>query len=305
MFFKNKKSDEIIEEKAVEETEQVPVSTDNIFKELSWWIDFWDDKKDEKKEIKKDVIYYLELSKKIFIWVNIWFFVLLFFFFSYLKIQNNVNLYSKSILDPICFLVLSDDMKNTWDYCSSVKSLESDYKTKIESLKKDIITKLSSLAEDIYSIENFAYSREVSFLLDTESNKLNIVNLMNDFDRMKNDFSTWDKKMLVCDKIKITKDEADFECDAYSSSWETTAIKWWWIVWETWDRNTSLIQWTSISIASSFLNFIEKNPWYNFRVLEKQKIFSSEVVVWEWPYVRKTTFNFKLKYSKPIDDLSL
>jgi hypothetical protein len=45
------------------------------------------------------------------------------------------------------------------------------------------------LTEDIYAIDNFIYSKEVTFLMDAKVNKLNTINIMNDFDKMKNDFS--------------------------------------------------------------------------------------------------------------------
>jgi hypothetical protein len=80
-------------------------------------------------------------------------------------------------------------MKNTGDYCSSVASLSQDYKSKTEKLKNDIISSLSLLTEDIYAIDNFIYSKEVTFLMDAKVNKLNSVNILNDFDKMKNDFS--------------------------------------------------------------------------------------------------------------------
>jgi len=34
-----------------------------------------------------------------------------------------------------------------------------------------------------------------------------------------------------------------------------------------------------MTIAASFLNFIEKNPNYKFRLLEKQKEFTSENIL--------------------------
>lgn len=311
MFFKKK---ELSSEEIVEETPKVDLvdekkeknDSDNIFSELSWWLDFLNEQQDTfvKEEVKKDVHYYLLKVTKGTIIFNTLLVIFLFLLFIFVKIQNNTNFYSKPFLDPICFLLISDDMRNTWDYCSWVASLSQDYKSKTESLKSEIVKRISLLSEDIYSIENFVYSKEVVFLLDAKVNKLNSVDILNDFDRMKNDFSSWDKKMLVCDKVIVTKESIDVNCDAYSSSWESST-SWWWIVWDTWDRNSSLIEWTSISVASSFLNFIEKNPSYNFKVLEKQKTFTSDIVIWEWPYVRKTSFNFKLKYNDLVNNLSL
>lgn len=310
MFFKNKNKslneaeNSSLESDKTENNEEISnVISDNIFKELSWWLDFWDDIVVENKP-EKDILYYLTLSLKISIWVNIFIFVVSLFSTLYIYIQNNPNFYSKPILDPFCFILLSDEMKNTWDYCSSVSALSQDYRTKTENLKNEIVAKISPIVADIYSIDNFAYSKEISFLLNAKANKLKVVEILNNFDKMKNDFSWWDKKLIVCDSIVVSKDYIDATCEAYSSSWETTSVRWWWIVWSTWDRNSSVIEWTSISVASSFLNYIDKNPEYNFKIVDRQKIFTSDTIVWEWPYVRKTSFSLKLKYNNFLNNLS-
>jgi hypothetical protein len=312
MLFKNKNQNELnslSEQENLEpmlKSEPDSLDWDNIFKELSWELDFWNSTEDSNKDKNiKDSLYYLKMWAKSFATLNIVLAIIVAISFLYVKVQNNPNLYSKAILDPFCFALLSDDMKNTWDYCSSVLSLSEDYKLKTEQLKNEIVSSLSLLSEDIYSIDNFIYSKEITFLMDAKANKLNVLNILNDFDKLKNDFSGWDKKMIVCDSINITKEYIDVTCNAYSSSWETTGFVWWWIVWSTWDRNSSIIEGTSISVASSFLNFIEKNPSYNFKIVERQKSFSSETIIWEWPYVRKTNFNFKLKYNNLLNNLSL
>lgn len=312
MFFKNKNKTTTDEELASQTSEKNwndiqsnSAISDNIFKELSWWLDFWDDSS-SSHDIKpeRDIFYYFNLSLRIFIWLNIFVFVSIIFSIIYIKVQNNPNLYSKPILDPFCIFLLSDEMKNTWDYCSSVAALSQDYKTKTESLKNEIVSKLSPIVADIYSIDNFMYSKEISFLLEAKANKLRVVEILNNFDKMKNDFSWWDKQKIVCGWVTITKETIDFTCDAYSSSWETSSVRWWWIVWPTWDRNSSVIEWTSITVALSFLNFIDKNPEYNFKIIDRQKIFTSDTIVWEWPYVRKTNFAFKLKYNNFLNNLS-
>jgi hypothetical protein len=133
-----------------------------------------------------------------------------------------------------------------------------------------------------------------------------VLDMLNDFDNLKNDFSGGDKWMLNCYQISITKDAVlSVSCDVNSSSWEVSDNNWKWIIWFSWDRNSSVIEWTSISAAASFLNFIEKNPKYNFQLLEKQKTFSSESIVWEWVYVKKTNIKFKLKYNNLKNSLSL
>jgi hypothetical protein len=70
-----------------------------------------------------------------------------------------------------------------------VSSLSNDYKSRTEKLKNDIVSSLSLLSEDIYAIDNFIYSKEITFLMDAKVNKLNILNILNDFDKLKNDFT--------------------------------------------------------------------------------------------------------------------
>lgn len=285
---------------------KVPSDTSNIFAELSWELDFGENK-EEKIEIKKDKIYYLKLYWVVFWYVNIFVLVIVVILYSFLSIQNNSSLYSKSYLDPFCFILLSDEMKNTGDYCSSVSGLLQDYNTKTSTFKSEVVKKISTSINDIYSIENFTNSKEVTFLLDSKASRLKVLNMLNDFDNLKNDFTWMDKKRIICNQITISNDSTmDISCDINSSSWEVSDWNWNWIIWYSWDRKNQLIEWTSVTIASSFLNFIEKNPEYNFQLIEKPKSFSIESVVWEeTSYVKKTTIRFKLKYNNIKNNLSL
>lgn len=281
-------------------------SSDNIFAELSWELDFWHEKDDSPVVQKKDLVYYLKLISSILLVINIITFVFVIIWFLFVKVQNNDSLYNNSYLDPFCSILLSDEMKNTADYCSSVAALIKDYENKKSKLQKDIVDKLTLIINDTYVIENFVNSKEITFLIDNKNNRLKVLDMLNDFDNLKNDFSGGDKWMLNCYQMSITKDAVlSVSCDVNSSSWEVSDNNWKWIIWFSWDRNSSVIEWTSISAAASFLNFIEKNPKYNFQLLEKQKTFSSESIVWEWVYVKKTNIKFKLKYNNLKNSLSL
>ena len=276
----------------------------NIFKEFSWELDFWPEKVSlYKEEVKKDKQYYLKLSNNIFSVLNIvlWFFIL--FFWLYLSVQNDETQADKSYLDPFCFAILWSEFKNTNSYCSSVASLIPAYNTKSQDLTAKTASWLSKIVWDVYDLENFTNSKEVTFLVNEKTQKLRVLDILNDFDKMKNDFAKTDKQSLVCDNITVNKDsELDISCEAFSSSWESSDQGW--IIWDSWEKNSS-IEWTSITMAVSFLNFIEKNPAYNFQVIEKQSDFDSESIVWEWAYVRKTKFSFKLKYNNFKNNLSL
>ena len=160
------------------------VPSDNIFKELSWWLDFWH-AEEVKEWVVKDKIYYMKLYGNIFSIVNIAIFIIFALLFLFVKVQNNPENYSKNFLDPFCFLILSDDMQNTGDYCSSVSSLVVDYDGKIATLKKDIVDKLSLIVKDLYVYESFVDSKEIAFLLDKKTNRLNPLDILNDFDKLK------------------------------------------------------------------------------------------------------------------------
>jgi hypothetical protein len=79
-------------------------------------------------------------------------------------------------------------------------------------------------------------------------------------------------------------------CEAFSA-WYEDEIKWF-------DGTDDFfIKGTSISIANSFLNFIEKNS-DAFILLDRQKIFSSQNIIWDSTgFTNKTIFYLKLKYS--------
>jgi hypothetical protein len=80
-------------------------------------------------------------------------------------------------------------------------------------------------------------------------------------------------------------------CDSFSSDWNTDILR---------VENTLLqtVRWggTSISKASSFLNFLEKYSLTPFTIIEKPEFYSSETFQ-SWPYTRKTSFEFSLRYS--------
>lgn len=269
----------------------------NIFSELSWELDFW--KKDEYKiNVIKDKMYYMKLCWTVLLYINIVLFLITSFFYTYLYIQNDSSMYNTAYLDTFCWLLLSKDMKNTWEHCSSVASLIPKYNEETEELKKEFSKKISWIIYDLYIKNNFNNSDEVKFLLKNSKDRMKIINILNDFDNMKNDFSGWDKGMIKCSNTNITDNNTlTINCDVYSSSWEEKDNNWKWIIWSTWNRNSSLMEWSSITLAASFLNFIEKNPKYNFELVDKQKSFTSESIVWDdTSYVKKTTINMKLKY---------
>jgi len=281
----------------------------NIFSELSWDLDFWGDSLDVDKspKNKKWPFEYIKITTRYLFLLNLILWIMVFLLWAYVNIQQDETLWNKSFLDPVCNFLLWDWIINTQASCSSISFLQKDYEDKYNSLKNDIAKKVALLLEDVYTIENFINSREVSFLINSTNNRMRPLDIINSFDNLKNDFSPNDKKVIRCSNMSINNDNTiEFNCSAYSTSWErSNPARWEWIIWEHWDRSKWLLEWTSISIAASFLNFIERNPQYNFIIVEKQNTFTSENIVWEWTFVRKTDFNFTLKYNTIWNNLSL
>lgn len=280
------------------------VSTDNIFAELSWELNFWKEKEVIWVQVK-DSEYYLKLTGTILFFLNIFLGIVTFIWVAFVKIENNDSLYSRSFLDPVCNFILSESIKNTWESCSSISALLKDYTSKTIDIKKKTVDKLSSIIETAYTIENFSNSKEIVFLMENKSKRLNILNILNDFDNLKNDFSWLDKEMIHCSTITI-KDDSILEtsCDINSSSWELANEAGKGIIWYNGDTS-SFIEGSSISIAASFLNFIEKNSKYNFQLLEKQKDFSSSFITWNGNYIKTTNIKLQLKYNNLKNNLSL
>ena len=132
---------------------------------------------------------------------------------------------------------------------------------------------------------------------DRTESKLQALKILEEFDTLKNAFEPIEKDKILCYDIEINSENIfKARCEAFSA-WYEDEIK-------GFDGTDDFfIKWTSISIANSFLNFIEKNS-DELKVLDRQKIFSSQNIIWDstW-FTNKTTFYLKLKYS--ANNLSL
>jgi len=74
-----------------------------------------------------------------------------------------------------------------------------------------------------YALDNFLFSKEVSFLLNLKNSKLPVMDILNDFDVMKTDFTGLDKKIIDCTGFEVTSDNIlTTNCTAYSSFWTGT-----------------------------------------------------------------------------------
>ncbi len=303
-------------ENSVSNTDKDRNFTDNIFKELSWNIDFWKQEVEDNTVNQKDKWYYMNLSSNILSIINIFLVFFIIWFFFYFSVQKDSSYQNSSLIDPFCFLILWDNRADidSWEYCYSVAWLTQKFSSKISELKNAIVLWkdknkwLDSIFYDLYNIENFKSSKEWEFLISNKLNKLKVIDILNDFDKMKDDFLGWSVWNIECKDVKITQEgEMSISCESFSSTWQLADAKEnIWIIWNSWEiwKKDDLIGWTSITLAASFLNFIEKNSSYNFELIDKQKIFSSEFA-WEWAYVKKTKFDLKLKYNNLKNNLSL
>jgi len=272
------------------EKKDVNIDSTNIFDEF--WVD--EKLKEEikwiEKEKNKDTTYYISTTSNFFTFVNM--IILLFFmiFGAYIYIQNDESINNVSYLTPICDILVDD--KWYIDGCSSVSALTIEYEKLNKKLEEDYYNQNLPLIESIFKNLRFIDSKEVSFLINKTKDKLRVLDILSEFDKMKNDFSPLNKTRIKCIDLNINvENEITMECSAYSGVWD------WNILWYSWKNKwLDKVYWTSISVASSFINFIEKQENPKFLILEKPKKFNFVEIVDNNGYTRKTDFKLKLKY---------
>ncbi len=253
-----------------------------------------------KKEINKDLYDYLT-SIGIFVkYTNLVIILIWIILFSYISVQSDETLNNSSLLDPICSIILGDKIKNNIGLCSSLWYIEKQKKDELLKLNKATFKEEIWRLAQVYKKENFINSKEVIFLLEKWDSRLRPLKILSLFDDLKNKFEPLLKSKILCFDLSITdKSILTASCYAYSTWWEEA-----WILWFNWDVNAEKrVAWTSISLASSFLNFLEKQD-SELSILEKQKIFSIESIVdTSSVYTKRTPFSIKMKYS-PKSNLS-
>lgn len=248
-----------------------------------------------KNELNKDTYYYIQLSWKILVYIFWLLLFLLWIAYAYIFVQNNENMVNKSYLDPVCkFLLWDTPAPSRYLSCSSIASTKTYYNNNLNELKKDQTEKLLPLLSVAYEQENFLKSKEIIFLLDKSDNKFRVLDILERFDKIKNNFWWFDKRKIQCNNISLNSETSllSMKCEAYSMWFER------WIIWFSWDNSVSgwdVVWWTSISVANSFLNFIERTT-NDFTLVNRQRIFSSTNVSWEQSgYTNKTSFDVTLK----------
>jgi len=283
--------DEVIEKK---------ITTDNILDVFSK--DMMDEKKKELKESikEKDPVLYLNKITGI---LKFGFFISLFFAWvlsAYSFIQNNEDATQLSMLEPICFIFLWKEASNQYDGCASISSAQKYYGDELNDVKKDQSEKIMSILERVYSLENFLFSEDIAFILEKSSEKVPVVEMLSEFNELKDAFEPTKKVYAIeCDDIELNNNlELNISCSAYSSDWSDSNIMWF-----NWQTNSKKISWTSISVASSFVNFLKKKA-DNFHIVESTKIYNYSTSIEEGKerYTKRTDFDVNMRYINHLSE---
>ena len=270
------------------------LNTSNIFDEFEVDEKTKKDINELEKSINKDLPYYLEKIWSGVRLINYVLFILILIFVSYIILQRSTAdfLNNKEYLSPFCN-ILNGTIEDV-ELCSSLAISTSKVEEDISNLQEGYMKKVASILQKTYEIDNVKNSKESIFIIDKNKNKNDPYIILNEFDKIKNEFTSIDKKKIQCKDIVIEGKIFEAKCSAFSTLWYDN------IPWLKWEK-TNTISWTSITLASSFINYISNIP--NIRLLEKQKTFYSQTYFWEWNYTYKTDFKIKFEYNST--DLSL
>jgi hypothetical protein len=80
---------------------------------------------------------------------------------GYSKIQLNENLNEVSILKPICFLFLGEELSERHGTCGSISAAKNTYVEKIDTLKSSQAGEVSEMIEAAYSLDNFLFTSDI------------------------------------------------------------------------------------------------------------------------------------------------
>ncbi len=266
------------------------INSENIFDEFTDSQEIKNELEKKDKDSEKDIYYYLKKIGWILLTVNIVFFLLIIGCFAYIYIQNNEVKTQYSFLTPICSLFLWNENIYPWT-CYWVTPALAEHSKKLDDLLVTQSKNILPLLWDKYSLENYNLSKKVSFLLEKWETRLRPLKILSEFDAMKDKFSSVDKSEITCYNITIESDIISMSCDSFSSDWNGDILN---------VDNTFLKTmpgWgTSISKASSFINFFEQYWDSPFTVVDKPEYYTSEATT--GPYTRKTIFQFSLRYAE-------
>ena len=262
------------------------IDSTNIFEDFKTDTKLWKEVKAQEKKAERDIFYYLKLSTGGLKIINLIAVLFVCVFLLYSFFQNRQTLENYSFLSPICGLFLWD-ISSEVSGCYSLESFTNKVNQDINTEKTNQFKRISPLFEHVYELDNFSNSNEVTFLLSASQSRLRPIAILSEFDELKNKFEPIDKSKVQCFDIVIRDDMTlSARCEAYSSDWDSDI---------TGIDNTNASG-TSISVASSFIQFLENAEWAKFNVIWKQKVFDFETISGNGIYTRKTKFDLNLRY---------
>ena len=299
-LFKKKNKKEIKKNEEIKEDNSDNILDDswtNIFDEFNQDDSLLQEVDKIKEERNRDIFYYLVNITKVFKTLFILSLIWLTMVYWYIYIQNKLyewNSVDNQLLAPFCFMLLGDVKHNDLTFCTSITTLNDIYKKDLENTKNNQKNNIIWVVKKVYEIENFTNTKDVLFLKDKTDNKLKVLELLKEFDDIKNEFAKVDKQIIQCNSFEIDSENStmSMKCNAYSAWYET-----WIRGFDGKNDANSALKWTSITIANSFINFINLESKI-FKVINRQKLFKSENIVWsETGFTSKTPFTLKLKYN--------
>lgn len=267
--------------------------TENIFDE------FVDSQKVSNEEIlsprDKNLYDYMRIGNMGLTVINVILFLVLIGGVFYNYFQSKEEKIDIWFLRPVCWFMLWS-VYNTWQECYSISSFLPDFQWIYDVTEQETSEKLISLMWEVYDIDNFYFSKKVNFLLETTRSQLRPLVILSDFDTIKREFtSSFERSNVICSNIEISQQNTvSMNCDVFSSDWDTAIIDV-----KNWVRWTLPWWGTSISRASSFLNYIDQHSSGLFRVKQEPSTFSSTFTNEDWPYTQKTSISFTLEYISP------
>jgi len=242
----------------------------------------------EAKKEKKDLYDYLSITGwvlSVVFWIAFAIAVLGFWYSFY---QNSEDKEWSALLAPICFLFNGDTPSIDGNNCNSIVSLNAHYKDKIADTKASQFTKINSLLEEVYKIENFNKSKEVIFLTTQSQNKVPVTEILNDFDNLIYEYDSSKLNQIQCKDIKIDESMVvTMSCSTYTGDSDRSI---------RWMSGNDKINGTSITLANSFIYYIENNS-DKFIIQDKQRTFKKEPYYSDDNiYTSETKFELKMQY---------
>jgi hypothetical protein len=215
---------------------------------------------------------------------------------AYSYIQKNEEAMDLSYFNSVCWIFLWKEAANLYGDCGSLASVKNEYDQRIDRIKWSQAQSITELLDRVYALDNFLFTEDISFLLEKSSSKLPVTKMLQEFSQLKDAFvsSKW-VYTIECREVTLNNNwEMVLSCTSYTSDWSDSNIIWFngQVTW--WNK----ISGTSITVASSFINYI-KNQANEFKILEATNLysFSDNIEEWKERYTKSTDFELTLKYT--------